>query len=78
MGVNCIDPGEGPYREGDRFYFRLLEAPSDRPLSVSWRFDGAAPSGDSVVLTAGTHQVSALLRYADGSKERLDWQLSVQ
>lgn len=78
MGVNCIDPGTGPYRDGDRFYFRLVEAPSDRPVSVSWRFDGTAPSSDSVVLTSGTHQVSALLRYADGSKERLDWSLQVQ
>ena len=78
MGVNCIDPGTGPYRAGDRFFFRLVEAPSDRPVSVTWRYDNAAPSGDSVILTAGEHLVSALLRYADGSKERLDLPLLVQ
>ena len=78
MGVNCIDPGTGVYREGDAFHFRLLEAPSDRPVSVTWRYDGKAPSGDSVILTAGQHKVSALLRYADGTKERLDLELQVQ
>ena len=77
MGFNSIDdPNEGSYKAGNIFYFNLLETETHKPVSVSWRYDGATAS-KSVTLTAGTHLVQAILGYDDGSKETLELEINV-
>lgn len=77
MGFNSIDdPNGGSYKAGNIFYFNLLETETHKPVSVSWRYDGATAS-KSVTLTAGTHLVQAILGYDDGSKETLELEINV-
>lgn len=78
MGYAAIDPGKGNWRAGDRFPLHVLEASGRAPKSVSWTFDGE-PVGqvESVLLPAGEHRISALLRYEGKASEKLSLHLSV-
>jgi hypothetical protein len=74
MGFNAIaDPGNGSYAAGDGFKPELELAPDVTLSSVSWTFDGTPITGEeALTLTAGTHKVRAVLRFADGSTEVLE------
>ena len=70
LGFNYIDnPGNGRYKAGDRFTFKLNRYEDDAPSSVTWKYDGQTVKADSVSLTAGSHTVEAHLTYPDGSAE---------
>lgn len=70
LGFNYIDnPGNGTYKAGSRFTFKLNRYEDDAPSSVTWKFDGQTVKADSVSLTAGSHTVEAHLTYPDGSVE---------
>ena len=70
LGFNHIDnPGNGIYKAGDRFTFKLNRYEDDAPSSVAWKYDGQTVKADSVSLTAGSHTVEAHLTYPDGSAE---------
>lgn len=79
MGIPAIaDPGKGLYTAGDAFQLQM-ELPEGLSASSSeWYYDGKEISGaKSVSLTAGTHTVTAVLHYADGSTETFDLVLNV-
>lgn len=79
MGIPAIaDPGKGDYTAGDAFQLQM-ELPEGLSVSSSeWLYDGKEISGaKSVSLTAGTHTVTAVLHYADGSTETFDLVLNV-
>lgn len=79
MGIPAIaDPGKGNYTAGDAFQLQM-ELPEGLSVSSSeWYYDGKEISGaKSVSLTAGTHTVTAVLHYADGSTETFDLVLNV-
>lgn len=79
MGIPAIaDPGKGNYTAGDAFQLQM-ELPEGLSASSSeWYYDGKEISGaKSVSLTAGTHTVTAVLHYADGSTETFDLVLNV-
>ena len=70
LGFNHIaNPGNGTYAAGDRFSLELVRYEDDVPSTVSWTFDGQAVQADAITLTAGSHQVEAILAYPDGSTE---------
>jgi M6 family metalloprotease-like protein len=70
LGFNYIDnPGNGTYKAGSRFTFKLNRYEDDAPASVAWKYDGQTVNADSVSLTAGSHTVEAHLTYPDGSAE---------
>jgi len=77
IGWNSIDPGSGEYRAGNSFRLRLKEAPSRKPVSVEWYYDGVAVSEPAVTLRAGEHTVEARLTYAGGSTEVLEMEINV-
>lgn len=79
-GYNVIYPGDSfTHSAGEQFQLRLYEASGvNKPSSVEWLYDGSAVSGTSVTLTKGSHEVTARLVLADGRKEVLDLELSVQ
>ena len=79
-GYNVIYPGESfTHTAGESFELRLYEASgNNKPSSVEWLYDGNAVSGTSVNLTKGSHKVTAKLVLADGRKEVLELDLSVQ
>ena len=78
-GYNLIYPGAYAHTAGEEFQLRLIEASGDNKLaSVEWLYDGKTVSGTSVVLTSGIHRVTAKLVLANGRKEVLDLDLSVQ
>lgn len=79
MGFNYIaNPGGGSYTAGERFNLELVRTEYDVPQSVTWYFDGTQVSASSLTLTAGSHEVKALLRFADGSTDTLYLNLQVQ
>ncbi|MBQ1913240.1 MAG: M6 family metalloprotease domain-containing protein [Bacteroidales bacterium] len=78
MGYNSIETGERTWLDGDSFPLRLVQAPDNKPASVSWLFDGQSVTADSVVLRRGVHTVKALLTYPDGSEEELEVDIQVQ
>lgn len=77
IGYHSIDPGSGTYKAGNTFKLRLKEAPSRKPASVSWYYDGA-PASESVTLSSGMHTVEARLAFADGSSEVLEMEIEVK
>ena len=77
IGWNSIDPGSGEYKAGNSFRLRLKEAPSRKPVSVDWYYDGVAVSEPAVTLRAGAHTVEAHLSYAGGSTEVLEMEIDV-
>ncbi|MBO4924229.1 MAG: C10 family peptidase [Bacteroidales bacterium] len=65
------------YAAGDKFFFALI--PGNKPISsVSWSFDGAATSADSVALTSGIHTISAQVNYTEGSSETITQEIVVK
>ncbi|MCR4569003.1 MAG: M6 family metalloprotease domain-containing protein [Bacteroidales bacterium] len=79
MGIPAIaDPGKGNYTTGDAFQLQM-ELPEGLSVSSSeWYYDGKEISGaKSVSLTAGTHTVTAVVHYTDGSTETFDLVLNV-
>jgi M6 family metalloprotease-like protein len=79
LGFNHIDnPGNGIYKAGDRFTFKLNRYEDDAPSSVAWKYDGQTVKADSVSLTAGSHMVEAHLTYPDGSAEVIRLVINVE
>lgn len=74
LGIKVIsNPGQGePYSAGTEFTF-AFENPFAGGVAAStiWYFDGVQTSDPSVVLTAGTHTIRAVVTYADGSIEEV-------
>lgn len=75
LGIKVIsNPGQGePYSAGTEFTF-AFENPFAGGVAAStiWYFDGVQTSDPSVVLTAGTHTIKAVVTYADGSEEEIE------
>lgn len=72
MGYTSIhNPGFGLYQAGTSFKFELVESPSQKVASVAWFFDGKAVTEPSVVLTAGSHTVQAIVTLVSGGKQSL-------
>ncbi|MBQ4285029.1 MAG: hypothetical protein II720_01055, partial [Bacteroidales bacterium] len=78
LGINYIDPGTGDFRAGETFELKLVESPSNPPVSAEWFWDGAPASEGSVALTKGSHVVRVRLLYADGSEEELEMPVNVK
>lgn len=80
LGYNMIaNPGlTGGYSAGDTFTFALNESALDPPSSVTWYFDGELKDSASVVLSAGSHKVEALLTFSDGSCEVLTLEIEAE
>lgn len=75
LGIKVIsNPGHGEsYSAGTEFTF-AFENPFAGGVAAStiWYFDGVQTSDPSVVLTAGTHTIKAVVTYADGSEEEIE------
>ena len=75
LGIKVIsNPGQGePYSAGTEFTF-AFENPFAGGVAAStiWYFDGVQTSDPSVVLTAGTHTIKAVVTYADGAEEEVE------
>lgn len=75
LGIKVIsNPGQGePYSAGTEFTF-AFENPFAGGVAAStiWYFDGVQTSDPSVVLTAGTHTIKAVVIYDDGSEEEIE------
>ena len=68
----------GSYRAGDRFSFDLVRPdPVDAPDSVVWYYDDEPAGADSVTLTAGDHLIEARLAWADGRREIVTLEITV-
>ena len=75
---NTIDnPGKGVYAAGDTFTLTLDASTVLVPASVTWFFDDEPVSGTSVVLTAGSHVVTADLVLTDGSRKTVELEIEV-
>lgn len=75
LGIKVIsNPGQGePYSAGTEITF-AFENPLAGGVAAStiWYFDGVQTSDPSVVLTAGTHTIKAVVIYDDGSEEEIE------
>ena len=80
MGFNAIaDPGNGRYAAGSTLLPRLELAAGSDPQTVTWAFDGTTLAGSApLTLTAGTHTLTAILRYSDGITETLELALEAK
>ena len=78
LGINYIDPGTGDFRAGETLALKLVESPSNPPVSTEWFWDGNPASEGSVTLTKGSHVVSVRLQYADGSEEEMEMPVNVK
>ena len=68
----------GSYRAGDRFTFDLVRPERvEAPVSVVWYYDDEPVRADSVTLTAGGHVVEARLAWADGRREAVTLEITV-
>lgn len=68
-GYNGIaNPKDGQYAAGEEFSLDIVES-SMKYDSVEWFFDGAAVDGTPVELTAGEHEVKAILHFNSGRTE---------
>jgi M6 family metalloprotease-like protein len=79
MGIPAIaDPGKGQYTAGDAFHLQMQLPEGISVSSEEWFFDGKEKTGaKSVSLPAGSHTVTAVLHYADGSTETFDLVIDV-
>lgn len=79
MGIPAIaDPGKGVYSASDAFQLQMQLPEGLAVSSTEWFFDGKEKTGaKSVSLTAGSHTVTAVLHYADGSTETFDLMINV-
>ena len=79
MGIPAIaDPGNGVYSSGDAFQLQMQLPEGLSVSSTEWFFDGKEKTGaKSVSLPAGSHTVTAVLHYADGSTETFDLLIEV-
>lgn len=78
MGYSTIDPGEGPWKDGETLLFTLVAGNGKEPVSVKWFCDGISQLGSSILLRSGSHRISASVVYADGSEEELETLIQVQ
>lgn len=78
LGFHYIsNPGNGVYSAGDRFDFELVRSSYDDAISsVSWYYDGYSTNSSSVSLTAGRHEIKAVLSLTGGGTNTLS--LSIQ
>ena len=75
LGIKVIsNPGNGkPYTAGTVFNLAFDNpAAGGTAVSTVWYFDGNVTEETSVVLTAGTHTIKAVVTYADGSEEEIE------
>ena len=75
LGIKVIsNPGNGkPYTAGTVFNLAFDNpAAGGTAVSTVWYFDGNVTEETSVVLTAGTHTIKAVVTYADGSVEEIE------
>ena len=79
MGIPAIaDPRNGLYSSSDAFQLQMQLPEGLSVSSTEWFFDGEEKTGaKSVSLSAGTHTVTAVLHYADGSTETFDLVIKV-
>ena len=79
MGIPAIaDPGKGQYTAGDAFHLQMQLPEGISVSSEEWFFDGKEKTdAKSVSLPAGSHTVTAVLHYADGSTETFDLVIDV-
>ena len=66
------------YSAGDTFTFSLKEAFGSEVSSTEWLFDGKPVTTPSVKLSAGSHTVTARVKYANGSSEDISLELTVK
>ena len=81
MGANVIYPGKTyTHSAGEEFPLILVESADEsaHPVSVQWYYDGRLTKESTVVLTAGEHEVKAVLALPDGSTETLKLRLEVE
>ena len=79
LGFHYIsNPGNGVYSAGDRFSFELVRSSYDDAVqNVSWYYDGTYTAASSVSLTAGRHEIKAVLSLADGGTNTLSLTIQV-
>ena len=78
LGINYIDLPSGTLSSGQRLSLKLVSSPAAKPTDVKWFYDGQPVEGESLVLTAGTHILTARLKYASGWEDRIESQIDVQ
>lgn len=70
---------DGLCRAGSTLLPRLELAAGSDPQTVTWAFDGTTLAGSApLTLTAGTHTLTAILRYSDGTTETLELALEAK
>ena len=78
LGINYIDIPSGTLSSGNNLPLRLVTSPSEKPSEVQWFYDGYPVEESHVVLSAGTHTLTARLLYSDGRKELVETQITVR
>lgn len=78
MGISYIDLPTGTLFSGQSLPLKLVSSPAAKPTDVKWFYDGQPVEGESLVLTAGTHILTARLKHASGWEDRIESQIVVQ
>ena len=71
------NPGKGVYMAGESFTLALAQAPDDVQTLV-WYWDGVQTDAASVTLTAGNHEVEAVLTLEDGKTAAVSLEITVK
>ena len=71
------NPGKGVYTVGESFALSLAKAPAGFQ-TVVWYWDGVQTEADSVALTAGDHEVEAVLSLEDGKTAAVSLRITVK
>lgn len=78
LGINYIDLPSRELSSGETLPLKLVTCPTEKPTEVLWYYDGYPLEEASVKLSAGTHTISARIRYQDGKKDLLETQIVVR
>lgn len=69
LGFHAIEnPGHGVYAAGS-YYTPKLKGTGEEPLSVTWYVDGSLLLSSGLHLTAGEHDIMAIVKYSSGDVE---------
>ncbi len=78
LGISYIDLPSGTLSSGQQLPLKLVMSPAAKASVVSWFYDGQLVEGESLVLTAGTHTLTARLKFTSGREEKVESQIVVQ
>ena len=73
----CAIKTKKTYSAGEVFDFTII--PGNTGISsIAWKYDGASTQDDYVVLTSGTHTITAQVNFVDDTSETITQVISVQ